>query len=169
MNKILLLSVTIFCAAFFSGCEKDDICGEGTETTPRLIVEFYDAANPTLLKNVTNLTVVGEGQTDTLATFTAVSKIKLPLRTTATATVYKFTINSLNAAADNEDRIQFNYTTNDIFVSRACGYKTVYVLDPTTPFVQTDAATPDLLWMQNITVTEPNINTETDTHVKIYF
>jgi hypothetical protein len=50
MKKILLL---LFVAFFFSSCEKDDICSE--DNTPRLIIEFYDIANPANTKNVSSL------------------------------------------------------------------------------------------------------------------
>ena len=52
---LLLLSV------FFSSCEKDDICDTNTPTTPKIVIEFYDVANPTTLKNVTNLGVIAPG------------------------------------------------------------------------------------------------------------
>ena len=52
MKKIYLLFLI---AITFSSCEKDDICDANTPTTPRLIIDFYDATNPTALKNVINL------------------------------------------------------------------------------------------------------------------
>jgi hypothetical protein len=39
----------------------------------------------------------------------------------------------------------------ELFVSRACGFKTNYTLDPQTPYVHTDAAT-DQKWIQYIAV-----------------
>ena len=72
MKKILaLLLITLS----FSGCEKDDICTD--ETTPRLILEFYDISNPANLKTVLNLKVKGVGQTDDLGTYNSVSKVEL--------------------------------------------------------------------------------------------
>ena len=57
MKKIVFITLSLLLAVSFWNCEKDDICAEGTPTTPRVIIEFYDAANPTVLKNVTNLRV----------------------------------------------------------------------------------------------------------------
>ena len=57
MKKIVFITLSLFLAVSFWNCEKDDICAEGTPVTPRLIIEFYDATNPTVLKNVTNLRV----------------------------------------------------------------------------------------------------------------
>ena len=53
-GKLLLLLGLTFS---LSSCEKDDICAESTPTTPKVVIEFYDAANPTTAKNVSNLVV----------------------------------------------------------------------------------------------------------------
>ncbi len=157
-------------AAIFSGCEKDDICAETTATTPRLIIDFYDFTNPTLTKNVTNLGVIGEGL-DTFILFNGVSKVQIPLNLTQDISKYQFILNygNSNAAFINTDNLQFDYTRNNVFVSRACGYKTIFTLSEASPFTQTDATIPDGLWMKNITVLQSNINNENETHLSISF
>ena len=37
--------VYLFLIVLFS-CEKDDICPDTTQTTPRLVIEFYDLTAP---------------------------------------------------------------------------------------------------------------------------
>lgn len=169
MKKIVL--IVFLLAAIFSGCEKDDICDENTGTTPRLVITFYDVTNPTLLKNVTNLAIIGSGQTEPFAVYNGVSKIQVPLDITQDQTQYQFILNygNANAALINTDNMQFNYTRSNVYVSRACGYKTVFDLDGTNPYTKTDAATPDGFWMQNITVTQSHILTENETHLTITF
>ena len=152
----------------FSSCEKDDICDATTATTPKLIIEFYDVLHPTVLKNVTNLAVKEVGSTAIIG-FVSESKIQLPLKTNEDITKYSLILNSTDLTIDNEDFLQFNYTRQNIFVSRACGYKTIFTLDPTTPFIKTETSTPDGYWIQNITVATSNITTENETHIKIYF
>ena len=159
---LLVLSVT------FSSCEKDDICDAATATTPKLIIEFYDILHPTVLKNVTNLAVKEVGSTSVIP-FISESKIELPLKTNEDITKYSLILNSTDVTIDNEDFLQFNYTRQNIFVSRACGYKTIFTLDPTTPYIKTETSTPDGYWIQNITVETSNITTENETHIKIYF
>lgn len=152
----------------FSSCEKDDICEETTATTPKLIIEFYDILNPTVSKKVTNLAVKEVGSTAIIG-FVSESKIQLPLKTNEDITKYSLILNSTDVTIDNEDFLQFNYTRQNIFVSRACGYKTIFTLDPTTPYIKTETSTPDGYWIQNITVATSNITTENETHIKIYF
>lgn len=153
----------------FSSCEKDDICEETTATTPKLIIEFYDVLNPTVLKNVTNLAVKEIGIASAVISFNSVSKIQLPLKTNEVITKYSFILNSTDVTIDNEDFLQFKYTHQNVFVSRACGFKTIFTLDPTTPYLKSDASTPDGFWIRNITVETSNITTENETHIKIYF
>ncbi|RTY95211.1 DUF6452 family protein [Flavobacterium sp. GT3R68] len=166
MKKIFLIVLVV--AVSFSGCEKDDICDAATSTTPRLIIEFYDALNPTVLKNVTNLKVKDVDITPFLL-FNGVSKIQVPLKTTEDVTNFSFTINSnsVDPLIVNEDGLQFNYARQNIFISRACGFKTIFTLDPTTPYTKTPGT--NGFWIQNITVETSNIENENDTHIKIYF
>ncbi len=43
IKRIIVLILIIFA---FKGCTKDDICPEGTATTPNLIITFNDIVNP---------------------------------------------------------------------------------------------------------------------------
>ena len=167
MKKIQLLFICLFSISF-SSCEKDDICEATTPTTPKLVIEFYDVLNRTVKKNVTNLAVKEVISTTSLA-FTGSSKIQIPLRITQDLTKYSFILNSTDVTIDNEDFLQFNYTRQNLFVSRACGYKTNFIFSSTTPFIKTETSIPDGYWIQNVVITTSNIKTENETHVKIYF
>ena len=167
MKKIQLLLICLFTITF-SSCEKDDICDATTDTTPRLIVEFFDILNPTVKKNVTNL-AVKELNTSTSLVFTGTSKIQIPLKTNQNLTKYSFILNSTDVAIKNEDFLLFNYSRQTVFVSRACGFKTNFTLDSTTPFIKTETSIPDGYWIQNVVIATSNITTEKETHVKIYF
>lgn len=179
MKKIILLVFAL--ALSFSSCEKDDICDANTPTTPRLVITFYDIENPAVLKSVTNLKVVGAGMTDGIIFNAAATddskylisgnKISIPLKTNDDTTSYSFTLNSGNANPIfvNEDNIKFDYTRNDVFVSRACGFKTLFTLNTSNPYIHTDAAVPDEKWIEHISVEKSNIDNENDTHIKIFF
>lgn len=167
MKKLILIPVVALIALFSWNCEKDDICSESTPTTPRLVVQFYDINDPTTAKNVNSLLVSGTGASEALGVFSGVSQIVLPLRITEDQTQYTFTLNSNNTAIDNTDVLTFNYTRDEVFVSRACGYKTIFALDATTPFVQDDGS--DLRWMNNVSVEQPNILNEDEVHISVLF
>lgn len=173
MKKTILL---VFAIAFtFSSCEKDDICDANTVTTPRLVISFYDVNNSSVAKNVTNLKIIGEGMTEGISfngsTLINGSTVSIPLKTDADSTTFSFILNfgNSNPALVNEDILKFNYARENIFVSRACGFKTNYTLDPIIPYTHSDAAVPDLKWIQYISVKNSIIDNENETHLEIFF
>ncbi|WP_395044302.1 DUF6452 family protein [Flavobacterium sp.] len=178
MKKILLI---ILIAFSFSGCEKDDICDAATSTTPRLVIEFYDFANPSVLKSVVNLRVTANGLTESLTFNDGFpttnperylfdgSKVFIPLKTTDDVTKYSFVLNSGATIGENTDLFEINYTRQEIYVSRACGFKTVFSLNSTNPIIYSDATTLDGLWIKDLDIVKTNLNNENETHVKIYF
>ncbi|WP_353148834.1 DUF6452 family protein [Flavobacterium sp.] len=161
------LSLLLVLSIFFSSCEKDDICDANTPTTPKVVIEFYDVANPTTLKNLTSLGIIAPGFTNGFE-FTATSKIKVPLKTFQDTSILHFIQNgSMDPTSDdNLDEITFNYSRKTVFVSRACGFKTLFTLNTTNPIT----VTPDSNnWIQSVIVSQPNIENEDETHIKIYF
>ena len=180
MKKII--SLLLIFTFGLSSCEKDDICDASTPTTPRLVITFYKDAEPTVKENVINLKVTGEGEskgivfnksitdeTNPLRYVTNSNTISIPLRTDKNTTTYDLVYNSesTNPAARNTDRITFNYTHQDVYVSRACGFKTIFTLPEIGPFVRTDSGG-DGLWIKQIFVKKFNIELENETHIEIY-
>lgn len=163
-----LLFIVVF-AITFSSCEKDDICSD--ETTPRLVIEFYQIGDLTVKQNVSNLKVIGyePASADTLD-FNGVSKIEIPLNLEATKTKYKFILNSTstNPLLINEDLLEFNYTLDKVYVSRACGYKTIMELNTTDGVLHSDAPPTNDFWIQEINIENNLITTENEIHIKIY-
>jgi hypothetical protein len=151
-----------------SSCEKDDICDPTTPTTPRVVIQFYDSSNPSVLKNVTNLSVIGQGKPEALISSSNQNTISIPLKTTENSTTYRFVLNS-GSSLNNEDVIRFDYTGSNVYVSRACGFKTIFTLNPINPFTHYDPIVADGLWMKQIILQSNNITTENEAHVKIYF
>lgn len=155
----------------FSACEKDDICDpKTTETTPKLVVEFYDIINPTIPRIVTDLIIVADGISTKIA-YTAGSKILIPLDVSSKTVTYSFIQNGATTSITdkNIDKITINYTTKNTFVSRACGYKTTFVLNDINGVVLTDTTPNDNLWMRETVVKTTKIENENEIHVKILF
>ena len=179
MKKIIaLLLIATFSS---SSCEKDDICDANTPTTPRLVIEFYNISDSSILKNVTNLKVIGEGMTEGIifnpsATgdsqyLTNGTKISIPLKTDEDTTTYTFILNSgnPNPALIDTDKVTFNYSRNNVFLSSACGFKTLFEFPPSNAIVHTAEPATKLKWMQYISVEKSNIANENETHIKVFF
>jgi hypothetical protein len=179
MKKIIAFLMILGFAS--SSCEPDDICDPNTPTTPRMLIQFFEISNPSLRKNVKNLKVIGEGKTegvvfnpsgvDEAKYLTSADSILLPLNTQADLVKYKFINNygNKNPLIENEDNLEFKYTRESIYVSRACGFKTIFNLDPKTPFTLSDAETADEMWIQYVIVAQNNITYENETIIKIFF
>lgn len=177
MRKLKTLVVAFILALSFWSCEKDDICADGTPTTPSLVIEFYDINDSSVLKNVTNLKVIALGMTkgivfnssaqDSTRYLTNGNKIKIPLRTTQDNTTYRFILNAnnTNPALVNEDTLSFSYSRTDVYLSRACGYKTVFQLNADNPVLTIDTNP----WIGSKVTQQSNIQNENETHLKIYF
>jgi hypothetical protein len=134
----------LFVAFTLLSCERDDICAESTSTTPRLLVEFFDIADNETLKSVTRLTTYSEGLvTDpieisnaTLVFNTNTNGLELPLRigvegetTTTRYILEKETNLRLDTSATTEsniDILEITYVSEFVYVSRACGFKSVF-------------------------------------------
>jgi len=139
MKKISLLILLLVIVGNFS-CERDDICPESTPTTPSLIIRLYDISNQESTKNVFNLRVQGVDNLEVLEDYNVVTSdsLVLPLRTDASITEYRLHIDyayddngtpddpSDDIISGNEDILTINYATEEIYVSRACGYKDTF-------------------------------------------
>lgn len=164
MKKIFIL-IVLFSFAF-AGCEKDDICPEDAPTTPQVVIQFFDNAS-TASKAVTKLKILEFGTTNVLGVFNE-ALIKLPLKTDADVVKYSLILNSDNPLFINTDYLEFNYSTNTVYISRACGYKSLFELINNSPIL-TDNIVPVDYWIKNITVVTNKILDENETHIKIYF
>ena len=156
-QKWLFLAGFIFLTL---GCQRDDICPEGTETTSLLVIEFYDPLDPTRLKAVPNLMIKASGKEEVLMGPSTVNTVSIPLRTNENSTEYVFTTNT-NSDEENEDIVTFTYSPDPVYLNRACGFKIDFnSLDVT---VHGD----DNNWILSETIIQESVINETEAH--IYF
>lgn len=162
-----------------TSCERDDICPGSTSTTPKLILHFYNSTDPEAIKFVPQIRVQGVGNDAVLDGYNAVNiqKLELPLRTDTTATQYRLRkdySNNTNGTPDNPnddfpngnpDIITIKYATENVFVSRACGYKTIF--KNVTLTIEPDS---DIWILSRQSVTDnQSVEDETTAHFNLYF
>lgn len=162
---LLIISLLTLLLSIFWSCEKDEICLE--ETTPRLIIRFYDNEDPEEFKPVSNLNVQIEGiEGDYFESNISTDSIAIPIKVTDDITKFKLTINKDDGDDTNDDTDVFdlNYTREEIFVSRSCGYKTIFHDAEIT--LETDNDN----WIKKIeTINNPQeITNQKSKHVKIF-
>jgi len=170
MKKTSILILLILLAVF--ACEKDDICSEATATTPQLVVRFYDALIPEDTKSVSGLFVYGINDANEAVFFKNITvgtkdSIAIPLRTDSDMTklvFHKDLVDRDDLLVGNADILDINYIREDVYVSRACGYKATFTNLSAT--VTTDADN----WISSINIIAENntIDNENAAHINIY-
>ncbi|SEQ37905.1 hypothetical protein SAMN05421824_1492 [Hyunsoonleella jejuensis] len=135
--KLSIILLVFIVAVTQVSCERDDLCPETTQTTARLVMEAFDVSLPDDSKNIFGLRIEGIddegngiGVLDDYNVVTS-SNLVLPLRTDEDVTKYKLHRDYTedddgNPNGGNEDIITITYIREEVFVSRACGYRTIF-------------------------------------------
>jgi hypothetical protein len=159
IKKTILL---IWVILSLNGCTKDDLCPEETPTTPLLIFTFKNVLNPLLAKTATNLTIETDEETPVVyVTNISTDSIGVPLRTGVDNIRYSFI---RNKGETNEiiDTYEFNYERTDVYVNRACGFKTTY--QGLTARKEDEGI---VNWILNLNILKTTVEDETEAHITI--
>ena len=151
---ILIASWLIF------SCEKDDICLEGTRGTPRLIIKFYDAENPEVLKTVSGLQVRALS-IDSIIPLS--DPLSIPLQIDQSFTEFEV-IKNASSETESQTIVQFNYDRWDEYVNRACGFRGHFILNEQS-VAQKD---PTNSWILGFQVLKDTISNEETVHLALY-
>lgn len=156
--KSKLIYTLLIVSFLFLGCERDDICSEAFQVTPKLIIEFYDINDQEDPKNVADLSIFAVGSEDTIS-FGNTNRIEIPLQTNQESTRYAFVRQATSEEFINLDEINFTYVTQDIYVNRACGYKTEFLDFQAVRIIEDN---PENNWMRSLNVQQTFINEDQD-------
>ena len=163
------------------GCQRDDICPESRDTTPLLIIRFYENQDPFESQAPQNLGIRETGSEEfvfirntsntqiiTYERFTGDS-LAIPLRTDNDLTSFEFIINNTEAALEDDSRntdiVTFTYGRNEEYINRACAYKINYV----GLKVDLQDGEDGSRWIQDIQIEQANIEDQNQAHVSIFF
>jgi hypothetical protein len=176
----------LFITLALISCERDDICAETTATTPRLLIEFYDVSNTDDLKSVPRLTLYGEDlvtddmgmvieptvSSDKTIVFDVnanMAELPLQIDTEGIVTTSRFVLEKdsnlrIDGTGDsNKDILVVSYVPEFVYVSRACGYKSIFTNLTVTRESDTDN------WISNnIEIVESTVENENTVHVRIF-
>ncbi|MFL2630023.1 MAG: DUF6452 family protein [Flavobacteriaceae bacterium] len=122
--NLIIFSLIFF--LFYNSCEKDDICLSDTPSSPRLIVRMVDKDDPTLYKLANDL-LIKVVDNDSI-NIKSSDSIILNLNPYKNYTQFEFILNQ-GSENQNIDTLQINYSLNNIYIDRACGYKTSFIFN----------------------------------------
>jgi len=173
MKKIITILVFLLLTI---SCEKDDICTTPNADTAHLVIRFYDYLNQDTQKEVTNLLIVGVDNPLNLSYGVESTRdsIAIPLRILENNTSYKLikdyaiddngtpTDTSDDFATGNEDVIILNYENEELFISKACGFKNIF--NNVNFGFDTDGDN----WILGANVVNTKIENEDNAHIHIF-
>ena len=177
MNRIILKIFLVCLGVLVSGCQRDDLCAASTDTTPLLIIKFFDIEEPEETRSPTNLRVWDTERDTILLDRVNIDSIAIPLKTFEDNTEYAFTLNARvndeddddddddpNTLIPNTDILRFSYGREQVYVNRACAYKVIY----SDLRLNIDAGDDDA-WIQTYTIEQTEVEDETNRHISIFY
>jgi Na+-transporting NADH:ubiquinone oxidoreductase subunit NqrF len=124
--------------------------------TPDLVLRLYDVNTPNTVKKVTHLTLVTLPDLDTIYKNKEMDSIAIPLNVNDDISRFKMIDDS------NEDIVEFTYNREAVFVSKACGYKSIF------HNLQVNIVADSDNWIKNKELIQSEIKIDTLAHVKIF-
>jgi len=171
MNHFKLILLTM--SFLIISCEKDDICPESTQTTPQLVVTFYDLLDPQQSKTVESLAVyaIKDSELILIENINGMNTdlIAIPLRNDIGVSNFKFIKNYSvegNIIFGDLNHVYIDYEMTDVFISRACGFITNYSILSLIPY-DPSVDTPVVEWIGGYEIINPIVTSENQAHVKI--
>lgn len=159
MVRLLFLSMVLF--GLWS-CTKDDLCSEETPTTPLLTIEFLDITDRLTPKPANDL-AIRVRDADSTVVYPSVSDVTVAIPLDTEADQSQFYLIDQASSEENLSVVQLDlfYQRQDIYVNRACAFKTIY----TNMAFESDQ-TP-LSWIQDIELLTPTVE-DASVHMYIY-
>ena len=140
----------------FLGCEKDDICIEGSENTNRITIGFINnesknltGINLSFIKGINNDSVLSESFSG--------SELKLPLMVNSNETKYILELNKI------KDTLIIYHQTSHIYLNRSCGFKSNFLIKSDTEILKESG------WIREISIVQDSIFNEEKTNIHIHY
>ena len=140
----------------FLGCEKDDICIEGSENTNRITIGFINnesknltGINLSFIKGINNDSVLSESFSG--------SELKLPLMVNSNETKYILELNKV------KDTLIVYHQTSHLYLNRSCGFKSNFLIKSDTEILKESG------WIREISIVQDSIFNEEKTNIHIHY
>ena len=149
-HNILFLLVIIIL-----GCEKDDICIEGSENTSRITIDFidYESKGP---KSIDLNSIRGIG-IDSIIEGISGTNLKLPLNVNSSKTKYLLEFNQ------DIDTLVIFHKAIHYYLNRSCGYISNFIVEPDTEILKNHG------WIKEVSIENDSIFNEEKTNILIHY
>ena len=143
-----MLTITI-------GCEKDDICIEGSENTNRITIGFIDYENKNEIGISLN-SIKGVGLDSIIEGFSG-NNLKLPLMVNSNRTRYIFEHN------ETLDTVNIHHKTIHKYLNRSCGFISNFIIKSDTEISKNHG------WIREVSILNDSIFNEEKTNILIHY
>ena len=143
-----MLTITI-------GCEKDDICIEGSENTNRITIGFIDYENKNEIGISLN-SIKGVGLDSIIEGFSG-NNLKLPLMVNSNKTQYIFEHN------ETLDTVNIHHKTIHKYLNRSCGFISNFIIKSDTEISKNHG------WIREVSILNDSIFNEEKTNILIHY
>ena len=137
------------------GCEKDDICIEGSDTTSRITIGFIDYINKGP-KSISLESIRGIGLDSIIERFNG-NNLKLPLMANSDKTKYVFEYN------ETLDTLILHHQTIHKYLNRSCGYISNFIVKSDTEISKNHG------WIKEVSIENDSIFNEEKTNILIHY
>ena len=144
----LLLIITV-------GCEKDDICIEGSDTTNRITIGFIDYENK-VPKSISLQSIRGIGL-DSVIEGIVGNNLKLPLIASSNKTQYVLEYNEIL------DTVTIHHQSIHKYLNRSCGYISNFIVKSDTEISKNSG------WIKEVSIENDSIFNEEKTNIFIHY
>ena len=148
-NFIFLLLIV------FLGCEKDDICIEGSENTSRITIGFIDYETKGV-KDISLNSIRGIGL-DSIIEIKSEGNLKLPLKANSNKTKYLLEYN------ETFDTLVISHHTFHKYLNRSCGYIANFIVKSDTEISKNSG------WIKEVSIENDSIFNEEKTNILIHY
>ena len=137
------------------GCEKDDICIEGSENTSRITLGFvdYKSKGP---KDISLESIRGIG-IDSIIEGINGNYLKFPLMVNSNITKYVFEYNQ------TLDTLTIHHRTIHKYLNRSCGYVSNFIIKSDTEMSKNHG------WIREVSILNDSIFNEEKTNILIHY
>ena len=144
----LLLIITV-------GCEKDDICIEGSDTTSRITIGFIDYENKGP-KSISLQSIRGIGL-DSVIEGIVGNNLKLPLIASSNKTEYVLEYNEIL------DTVTIHHQSIHKYLNRSCGYISNFIVKSDTEISKNSG------WIKEVSIENDSIFNEEKANIFIHY
>ena len=137
------------------GCEKDDICIEGSENTNRITIGFIDYENKNEIDISLN-SIKGVGLDSIIEGFSG-NNLKLPLMVNSNRTQYIFEHN------ETLDTVNIHHKTIHKYLNRSCGFISNFIIKSDTEISKNHG------WIREVSILNDSIFNEEKTNILIHY